>query len=133
MSALPSNAGTSRTTMLAGPLRSMTMPSDFSSALRASTKSASPLATSSGTGTNNPLALHVTLEELRLHAFIGDALVRGMHVDDHQTVGVLSKHVDAVQLRHCVAHRRHLPFVDRWGRDVVASARFSNLATLLME
>ena len=42
-----------------------------------------------------------------LELFVADALVRGMHVDHDQPIGILGQDVDAVQLRHRVAQRRN--------------------------
>ena len=39
---------------------------------------------------------------------IDDALMRGMHVDHHQTGGVLREHIDAMQLRDGIAQRRQV-------------------------
>lgn len=44
-----------------------------------------------------------------LQALVGDALVGGVHVDQHQAAGVLRQHVDPVQLGQREAQRRHLP------------------------
>ena len=41
-----------------------------------------------------------------LELLVADALVRGVHVDDDQALGVLGEDVDAVQLRDRVAQRR---------------------------
>ena len=62
-------------------------------------------------GHQEALALHFAFEHLRLHAFVGDAFMGGMHIDDHQPFGVLRQHVDAVQLGDGETHRRRAGFV----------------------
>ena len=51
------------------------------------------------------LALHRAGVEVRLQLLHHDALVRGVHVDQHQAGLVLRQDVDAVQLRERVAQR----------------------------
>ena len=45
------------------------------------------------------------VDELGFQTLINNALVRRMHVDDHQTGGVLGEDVDALQLRQRPAQR----------------------------
>ena len=43
---------------------------------------------------------------LSLELLVQDALVGGVHVDEHQAFAILRKNVDAVQLRQCGAERK---------------------------
>ena len=52
-------------------------------------------------------AFVVTIAQTKAGLSFGDAFVRGMHIDDDQSFGVLGEHVDTVQLRDGVAQRRH--------------------------
>ena len=58
-----------------------------------------------------------------LHALVGDALVRCMHVDDHQPFGVLRKDVDPMQLSNRIAERRHLLIRSRIAREGIGDGR----------
>ena len=57
--------------------------------------------------------------ERRLQPLVHDALVRRVHVDDHQAVAVLREDVDAVQLREREAERMRIVV----GRTTVGAAR----------
>ena len=46
--------------------------------------------------------------KLGFEFFVDDALVRGVHIDDHQPMLVLRQDVDAVELRQREAKRRNL-------------------------
>ena len=49
-----------------------------------------------------------------LELFVAYALVRGVHVDDDQAVGVLGQDVDAVELRDRIAERWRGVFAWLW-------------------
>ena len=52
-----------------------------------------------GGGNQQRLALHARGGQLRFHALVNDAFVRGVHVHDDHAGGVFGQHVDAVDLR----------------------------------
>ena len=63
-------------------------------------------------GQEQRLRAHAVACELALHALVGDALVRRVHVDDDEPVAILGEHVDAGELAKCVAERRNLAILD---------------------
>ena len=63
-----------------------------------------------------------------LQFFVGDAFVRGVHVDQHETVRVFREHVHARELRERVAERRDSS-IRHAGVDVRFDARHDAAST----
>ena len=97
---LPSSSkGTARTATCCGPRRATSSPTAASSSANCSTRSASRAETSKLDRHEQRLRLQALRGQRRLEPFVGDALVRRVHVDDDQARRVLREHVDARKLR----------------------------------
>ena len=105
-SASASSAGTARTMSEVGEAAAMSKP-----IVRSTAACSSTVATSSGLGGErhrHQQRLHRDLAPVErvLQLLVHDALVRGVHVHDHQSVPVLGEHVDAGELRQRESERR---------------------------
>ena len=82
-----SSAGTLRTLSDCGPVRRSSKPSAASVSASRSAMSASRSATASDSGTSSGCDADAVAVLRGLQSFVGDALVRGVHVDQDQAVG----------------------------------------------
>ncbi len=105
-SAPSSSTGIRRTVIDCGPERATSKPSSENRSDFSSTTDASRSLTASVSGTSS-ICERMPSPSLRVFQFfVGDALMRRVHVDEHEAVRVLGEHEHAVQLRERVAERR---------------------------
>ena len=106
---IPNSAGTPRTMRLVGPLRSISRPSDSSHPGAAQPVPPRRDSRSIAHRHEQTLLLDpIGLRARSFHLFVRDALMRGMHVDDDEAIGVLRKDVDPVQLPNGITKGRNI-------------------------
>ena len=103
---LRTKAGNARTRTAAGPVRSISRPTFRSDSPCSSKASASAGATFSASGTSSGCDAMAPDSSAAFHSLVCRAFVRGVHVDQNQSIGRLRQYVDAVQLCDRIAERR---------------------------
>jgi len=127
-SAPESSAGTSRTTRLAGPVRIDDDTERRQSRGRLLGDVGFALRDVERHRHEEPLAVNDGFLAARgFESFVGDAFVRGVHVDDHEPVRILCQDVDTVQLPNGKAEGRNRAFVrGLWTQFEICRVRFAD-------